>query len=229
MIYRTLDIILSITILMFISPILLLSVCLIFLQDFEHPFYVSYRVGKGGSLFPLIKLRTMIINADANAVDTTISGDVRVTKIGKILRETKIDEFPQFINVLYGHMSIVGPRPNVPREVALFNEKEKLLLTEKPGITDIASLAFSNLGKLLAGSTDPNLDYKLLIRPKKTELALIYLERKSVSLYLYLIILTFYQLFNQSGMRRCLASLVKRYHHCSDLENFCRSGERKYL
>ena len=115
----------------------------------------------------MYKLRTMIINADSTGVDSTSSNDNRITSVGKFIRKFKIDEISQLINVLLGDMSLVGPRPNVLREILMYTDLEKELLTVKPGITDFASIVFSDEGEILSDSDDPDIDYNQLIRPGK--------------------------------------------------------------
>ena len=141
---RIFDFIISLTGLIICSPIMIPVMVLVWLQDFHSPFYIAPRVGKNEKLFKMIKLRSMIIGADKSGVDSTSSSDSRITGIGRIIRQYKLDELSQLFNVLSGEMSLVGPRPNVRRETDLYTREEKLLLTIKPGITDISSIVFSD-------------------------------------------------------------------------------------
>ena len=125
MLKRTFDIFFSSIGLIFLSPIFLIFILMIFLQDFSNPFYRAPRVGKNGKIFTMVKLRSMIINADKNKVDSTASDDMRITRVGMMIRAYKLDELTQLINVLKGDMSLVGPRPNVQRDVDLYSETEK--------------------------------------------------------------------------------------------------------
>lgn len=174
-----------------LSPLLLLFMLLIWLQDFSSPFYIASRVGKGGRLFKMVKLRSMIADADKSGIDSTAADDKRITWIGHLIRRYKLDEFSQLWNVLCGQMSLVGPRPNVQSGVIRYTEKERQLLSVKPGITDLASIVFSDEGDILAGSDDPDLRYDQIIRPWKSRLGLFYIKYQSFLLDLLIIFLTF--------------------------------------
>ena len=190
MLKRVVDIAVSFIALIIFSPLLLLFGFLIFIQDFKSPLYIASRVGMGEKSYKMIKLRSMIINADKTGVDSTSSNDTRITAIGSMVRKYKLDELTQLINVLKGDMSLVGPRPNVKAETDLYSKLEKKLLTVKPGITDFASIVFSDEGEILKNSIDPNLDYNQLIRPGKNLLGLFYIEKSNVFLDIYLCFLT---------------------------------------
>jgi len=176
---RLLDIVASAGGLLFFSPVLWVFMGLIWLQDRSFPFYIAERVGKSGRPFRMVKLRSMIVGADRAGVDSTAAEDSRITWAGRIIRKYKLDELSQLWNVLRGDMSLVGPRPNVPREVALYTAEEKRLLGVKPGITDFSSIVFSDEGEVLAGSDDPDLKYHQVIRPWKSRLGLLYVERRT--------------------------------------------------
>jgi len=172
------------------SPILLPTMVAVWLQDYHSPFYVAQRVGRGERLFKMFKLRSMVVNADRSGVDSTSANDRRITAVGHFIRRYKLDELTQLINVFIGDMSIVGPRPNVKRETDLYTSEEKKLLTVRPGITDLASIVFADEGEILKDSRDPDLDYNQLIRPWKSRLALLCLEKQSFFLDFRLICLT---------------------------------------
>ena len=121
------------------------------------PFYIADRVGKDHNLFSMVKLRSMVINADSSGVDSTSSEDLRITPVGAFIRRYKLDELTQLWNVLCGSMSLVGPRPNVLRETELYSEEEKKLLEVRPGITDFSSIIFSDEGEILANESDQTL------------------------------------------------------------------------
>ena len=110
-------------------------------------------------------------------MNSTAATDTRITRVGHLLRALKLDELPQLGNVLIGEMSLVGPRPQVPDDAALYTAEERRMLEARPGITDLASIVFSDEGEILAGSVDPDLLYNQIIRPWKSRLALVYLER----------------------------------------------------
>jgi len=190
MLKRFIDIIVSLFALTIFSPLLIFISLLIFLQDFKNPLYIATRVGKGERPYKMIKLRSMIVNADKTGVDSTSSDDHRITVVGSFVRRYKLDELPQFINVLKGEMSLVGPRPNVEAETNIYSNLEKKLLSVKPGLTDFASIVFSDEGEILKNSADPNLDYNQLIRPGKNLLGLFYIDKSNIFLDIYLCFLT---------------------------------------
>ncbi len=187
---RLFDIVVSALGLILVSPILIPVMIAIWLQDFHSPFYKGTRIGKDGKPFRMVKLRSMVWNADKVGIDSTSARDPRITPVGHFIRRYKLDELSQLWNVLKGDMSLVGPRPQVPRDVALYTEEEKRLLTVKPGITDIASIVFSDEGDILKDSQDPDLDYNRLIRPWKSRLGLLYVDNRSFWLDIRLILLT---------------------------------------
>ena len=187
---RTFDIVISLLGLSILSPILWIFVILIWLQDFHSPFYVAPRVGRNGKLFRMVKLRSMVAYADKSGVDSTSTDDIRITWVGHIIRRYKLDEFSQLWNVLKGYLSLVGPRPNVQRDVALYTAEERHLIDIRPGITDISSIVFSDEGDILSGSDDPDLKYNQVIRPWKSRLGLLYVKKRWFFLDLQLIFLT---------------------------------------
>ena len=143
-------------------------------------FFRQERVGRDGRPFRIFKFRTMRRNAEAQGGQLTVAGDARVTPVGALLRRHKIDELPQLINVIRGEMSLVGPRPEVPRYVAHYDERERRVLRVRPGITDPASIAFRDENDLLAASDDPEATYLREVMPKKLAMNLAYLERRNL-------------------------------------------------
>lgn len=208
---RLFDICFSFIGLILASPVLLPVVLAVWLQDFHSPFYIAFRVGKDGALFKMIKLRSMIIDADKTGVNSTASTDNRITEIGQFIRAFKLDELPQLLNVLRGDMSLVGPRPNVQQGVDVYTPEELHLLDVKPGITDIASIVFSDEGAILQHSQDPDTDYDLLIRPWKSQLGLIYIQHKNFLLDIKLIFWTLVAIFSRevalNGICKILTAL----------------------
>jgi len=190
MIKRAFDLVVSIAGLLFSCPLILVATVAIWFQDRQSPFYFAPRVGQDGESFRLIKLRSMVVNADKLQVDSTSANDPRLTRVGKIVRAYKVDELPQLWNVFKGDMSMVGPRPNIKRETDLYTEVERRLLSVKPGITDISSIVFSDLGEILGNSKDPNLDYNQLVRPWKSRLGLLYIDHQSLLLDIRLAYMT---------------------------------------
>ncbi len=187
---RLFDFIIAFVGLIVLMPILLSVMFLVWLQDFKSPFYIADRVGKNKKIFKMVKLRSMIINADKTGVDSTGANDSRITLIGKFIRKFKLDEISQLWNVLLGDMSLVGPRPNVKTETDIYTDEENLLLSVKPGITDFSSIVFSDEGDILADKIDPDLSYNQLIRPWKSRLGLIYIKNQSLLLDIELIFCT---------------------------------------
>lgn len=197
MLKRLLDIFLSALGLVVASPVLLIFMLAVWLQDFHSPFYVAPRVGRGGKTFKMVKLRSMVSNADRTGVDSTKSDDNRITLVGRIIRKCKLDELTQLWNVFCGHMSLVGPRPQVLRDVELYSDAERRLLTVRPGITDFASIVFADEGDILEGKDDPDLTYQQLIRPWKSRLGLFYIDNQSASLDFKLVFLTVMNAINR--------------------------------
>jgi lipopolysaccharide/colanic/teichoic acid biosynthesis glycosyltransferase len=187
---RLFDIIAAAAGLLVFSPVILTFMFLVWRQDGHSPFYRGERVGKDERLFKMLKLRSMVMNADKSGVDSTAANDRRITRVGQMIRSYKLDEITQLWNVLLGDMSLVGPRPNVKRETDLYTAQEKKLLTVRPGITDIASIVFADEGDILKDATDPDLAYNQLIRPYKSRLGILYVENSSLLLDLRLIALT---------------------------------------
>ena len=202
---RFFDIAASFVGLVILSPFLLLGTLLIWLQDFHSPFYVPWRMGRAGKKFRMMKLRSMVHQADTTGVSSTAGDDPRITWVGRIIRKFKLDEFPQLWNVLKGEMSLVGPRPNVEDETRLYTDEEKHLLDVRPGITDMASIVFADESDILKGHDDPNLAYNQLVRPWKSRLGLLYVKHFSFWLDLRLIFLTILAI-----VRRRMAVLRER-------------------
>ncbi len=187
---RLFDIVASALGLLVASPILLPVMFLVWRQDRHSPFYIAPRVGLCGEMFKMVKLRSMIVNADKSGVDSTGNNDMRITPVGQFIRSYKLDELTQLWNVLKGDMSLVGPRPNVKRETDLYTPVERGLLDVRPGITDFSSIVFSDEGDILEGQSDPDIAYNQLIRPGKSMLGLFYIKHHSLWLDVQLCVLT---------------------------------------
>lgn len=162
-----------------LSPLFLVIGLVVVLQDGGPVFYRSMRVGKGGGLFPILKFRTMIQNADRLGGGITVNQDRRVTPVGRFLREHKLDELPQLINVLKGEMSFVGARPEDPRYVTLYTEEQRKILAFRPGITSPASLTYRDEERILTGENTEKL-YAEEVLPRKLAIDLEYLSRRSL-------------------------------------------------
>lgn len=173
---RSFDIIFSIIGLIFISPLLLITASVIKLDSQGPVFFRQDRVGKDSKIFKIYKFRTMVHDAERLGRQITVGEDRRVTTVGRTLRKYKIDELPQLINVFKGEMSFVGPRPEVPKYVVKYNRRQMLVLLTRPGITDYASIKFSNESEILGKSSNPEEMYIRDIMPQKIELNLKYIE-----------------------------------------------------
>jgi lipopolysaccharide/colanic/teichoic acid biosynthesis glycosyltransferase len=187
---RLLDIIASFCGLVIFSPILIIFMFLVWKGDKKTPFYMAPRVGKDGTTFKMVKLRSMTVDADKSGVNSTGNNDMRITPIGHKIRSYKLDELTQLWNVLIGDMSLVGPRPNVISDTDLYTNIEKVLLVVRPGITDFASIVFSDEGEILEEKEDPDLSYNQLIRPWKSRLGLAYIKNQSIFLDIQIIFFT---------------------------------------
>ena len=154
-------------------------------------FFRQTRVGKNGKEFRIYKFRTMVSDAEKKGLQITVGQDSRITGIGKVLRKTKMDELPQLFNVFVGQMSFVGPRPEVPHYVEMYNDYQKNVLRLRPGITELASIVYRDENGLLAQSEDPEKTYIEEIMPKKIELNMKYFQKMNVFYDIYLIFKTF--------------------------------------
>ena len=177
---RALDIVIALIILVFFLPLGLLISLLIVLESKGGVFYKQERVGLNGKPFGLLKFRSMRPNADRLGQLTVGDRDPRVTNIGHFIRKYKLDEFPQFINVLIGDMSIIGPRPEVKKYVDLYTIEQRTILKVKPGITDYASIEYFDESRLLGESENPEQTYVQEIMPAKLILNKKYLDNPTI-------------------------------------------------
>lgn len=202
MVKRLFDLIFSVFGLLVFSPVLLSIAFLIKKEDGGPVFYRGVRIGRYGRPFRIFKFRTMVVNAEQIGGTSTPENDLRITRIGKLLRKYKLDELSQLINVLKGEMSFVGPRPQVPWAVQLYNEEERsLLLRIKPGITDYASIKFHNEGEILRGSTEPDKDYMEKIHPEKMNLSIEYAKKISLRTDLGILFMTFLSIVKKRRLK----------------------------
>ena len=179
MLKRIFDITLSLFGLIILLPFMLIIAILIKIDSKGPVFFKQIRVTKNGKEFKIFKYRTMRVGSDKYS-QITVGKDGRITKIGSFLRKYKLDEIPQLINVLIGDMSLVGPRPEVPKYVALYTDEQKEILKVRAGITDYASIEFSDENDLLASEEEPEKAYIEKIMPKKIELNKKYLAEVSI-------------------------------------------------
>ncbi len=195
MINRAFDILFSLFAILISSPIIILAALIIKIENFNAPIiFQQQRGGLNQSYFFIFKFRTMTLNADKKG-EITIGNDSRITKPGKWIRKFKIDELPQFFNVLKGDMSVVGPRPEVAKYIALYNSEQLKVLSVKPGITDYASIVYFDENQLLGQSENPEKTYTEVIMPNKLKLNLKYIEEKSLYVDLKIIFSTLIKIF----------------------------------
>lgn len=173
---RLLDLAVAIALLLILAPILTVLAIAIRLDSSGPAFFRQERIGRGGRAFRILKFRTMRVDAESRGAQITIGRDPRITRVGEVLRRYKLDELPQLINILRGEMSLVGPRPEVPRYVALYTAEQREILEYRPGLTGPASLKFSDESSLLAAQPDPERYYREVLIPAKIAEDLAYLS-----------------------------------------------------
>jgi lipopolysaccharide/colanic/teichoic acid biosynthesis glycosyltransferase len=176
---RAIDLIASAIGLAVVSPVMAIVAILVKLDSAGPVFHVAERVGEGGRIFRLYKFRTMTVGSDRSGPAITTSDDARITRVGRILRRTKLDELPQLLNVLNGDMSLVGPRPESPHYVRLYTAAQREVLKVRPGITGAASLVYRNEAAMLSGA-DWEQQYVNEIMPHKIAIELDYLARRTL-------------------------------------------------
>ena len=178
---RIFDLVFSALALLLLAPVFAL-IALAIRWDTPGPvFFRQDRVGRGGRPFRIRKFRTMVVDAPALGPAITIGQDPRITRVGAWLRRTKLDELPQLMDVLQGHMSLVGPRPEVPQYVALYPpDLRERVLAVRPGITDPVSLKLADEARVLAASADPERTYREELLPAKLREAVAYAEQASL-------------------------------------------------
>ena len=189
MLKRIFDITLSLFGLIILLPFMLITALLIKIDSKGPVFFKQIRVTKNGKEFKIFKYRTMRVGSDKYS-QITVGKDGRITKLGSFLRKYKLDEIPQLINVLIGDMSLVGPRPEVPKYVALYTDEQKEILKVRAGITDYASIEFSDENDLLASEEDPEKAYIEKVMSRKIELNKKYLSEISILTDIKIILLT---------------------------------------
>lgn len=222
---RLLDIAVASAALIITCPVIALLMLAVS-SDRGWPIYGGIRAGRGNRDFTMFKLRTMRVGSERAGGTSTARSDPRVTPIGRHLRRWKLDELPQFWNVLIGEMSIVGPRPNTRGGgVDRYSAEEMRLLTVRPGITDLSSIVFSDEGEILDGAPDTDAAYDRLIRPWKSELGLLYVDNSSFALDLWIIGLTAVAMLSRPAALQGVARVLRRLGARSALIAVCRRTE----
>lgn len=166
--------------LLLLSPVLAVVAAAVRLDSPGPILFRQKRVGRGGVPFDILKFRSMRSDAESVGGQLTVGADARITRTGRFIRAWKLDELPQLINVVRGEMDLVGPRPEVPRYVALYDEQQREVLTVRPGITDPASVEFRNESELMAQHPEPERLYVEQIMPRKLALNIDYVRRRTV-------------------------------------------------
>lgn len=192
---RLFDLSFSIPMLLLFLPFGIIIALLIAITSTGGVFYRQERIGLNGKVFKLLKFRSMSVHAEKGGSLTVGMNDSRITKIGYIIRKFKIDEFPQFLNVIIGDMSVVGPRPEVREFVELYTEEQAKVLNVKPGITDYASIEYFNENEILAQSSDPKKTYIDEVMPNKILMNQKYLKNPGLTQDLKIIWLTIKRFF----------------------------------
>lgn len=187
MIKRAFDTVASASALILLFPVLFICGMLVAVTSSGGAFFDQKRVGRNGREFGLLKFRTMRVGSEAKGQITVGAKDPRITGIGYFLRRTKLDELPQLWNILIGDMSIVGPRPEVPKYVAMYTPEQRKVLTVRPGLSSLASIAYINENEILGRSSDPERTYIEEVMPAKLELDLKYVREQSLGLDLRII------------------------------------------
>jgi lipopolysaccharide/colanic/teichoic acid biosynthesis glycosyltransferase len=195
---RCFDLIVSSIALLILSAVFLFFAIIIKLESKGPVFYRGVRIGKNGKSFRIYKFRSMVQDAEKKGAASTNANDARITKVGRLIRAFKIDELSQIINVFFGDMSFVGPRPEVKKFVDMYTEDERTILTVRPGITDWSSIKFHNEPEIIAASgiADADEAYAKLIRPEKLRLQMKYVHEHTFWIDLKIIFATIFTLIS---------------------------------
>ena len=219
---RLFDFVFALLALLIAAPVVMIASLLIWLGDGRGPIYRGVRVGRGGRDFRMLKLRTMVAGGERLGGTSTATTDWRLTPLGTQLRRWKLDELPQFWNVLIGEMSIVGPRPNVRvNGVDWYTIEEQRLLSVRPGITDLASIVFADEGEILSGAADPDALYEAVIRPWKNRLGLLYVRHRALALDVRLMAVTALALISRRAALRQVNAILARLGADPELREIC--------
>jgi len=194
---RVVDFVLSALGLIVLSPLFFIIAVIVSLTSPGPAFFRQFRIGRNGCSFKMLKFRTMTVLQDAEKGSFEAGSSARVTRIGRVLRQTKLDELPQLWNVLKGDMALVGPRPEVRKWTLVYPERWAFVHKVRPGITDPAAIAFRNEEDILAAASDPEKAYRLEVLPKKLDMYEMYVKTRSFSGDLKIICRTLYEVLNE--------------------------------
>lgn len=206
---RLTDIAVSLLAIIIFGPLMLVIASLIKMGSPGPVFYRGERAGRAGTTFRILKFRSMVADAEQKGGFSTAINDPRLTSTGRFLRKFKLDELPQFFNVLFGDMSLVGPRPQVLYYTNRYKDDELIILTVKPGITDLASLHFADMDAVL-GTGDVDALYQAEIEPVKNQLRIRYVLERSYLLDLRILVGTAFKLIGIGDVARLNISSRKR-------------------
>jgi lipopolysaccharide/colanic/teichoic acid biosynthesis glycosyltransferase len=194
---RLFDVVAAFLALVLLAPVMFLLAVAVVVSSPGGAFFRQTRVGRHGHTFQLLKFRSMRPGSEAGGQITVGARDPRITGIGHFLRRTKLDELPQLINIVKGDMSVVGPRPEVPRYVALYTAEQRAVLSVRPGLTSMASIAYINENEVLGRSSEPERAYVEEVMPAKLALDLHYVRERSLALDLHIIAATMLRIVRQ--------------------------------
>jgi lipopolysaccharide/colanic/teichoic acid biosynthesis glycosyltransferase len=194
---RLFDLLVSGVALVVLAPVMAALAAWVALDSPGGVFYRGLRAGRGNRPFQMLKFRTMVVDAERLGGPTTGHGDPRITRSGRFMRRTKLDELPQLINVFRGEMSLVGPRPQVLSYTSRYEGEFRDILSARPGITDWASIWNADEAAVLAGAADPDRAYDVLIDPTKMRLQLRYVHTRSFAMDLRIIYCTVRRIFDR--------------------------------
>lgn len=203
---RVLDIVIATMILLITWPLFVMIALAIVLETGFPVFYRAERGGYQGKTFKILKFRSMVKNADQIGGGTTALNDSRITKVGGFLRKTKLDEIPQFIQVVTGKISLIGPRPELLKYTRQYEGEENLILKVRPGITDYSSIEFINLDEIV-GAKDADEMYEKYVLKQKNALRIKYAKTISFRTDVHIFLLTIYKV-----LEKIFAFVVKKEH-----------------
>ena len=212
MIKRALDILVSTLALLLLWPLASVVALAIWCEDGRPVLFRQIRVGRNGRPFRILKFRTMRVASACRGPLVTVPGDARITRVGRFLRDWKLDELPQFLNILRGEMSLVGPRPEVRRFVRAHAAEYREILRVRPGLTDLASIAYRDEAELLADCDDPEAEYVRQLLPDKLRLTREYVRRASLGFDLWIVLCTALAVLRPARGRRQPFERLSRYH-----------------
>ena len=193
---RSLDISFSLVGIVITAPVMLLIAIMIKISSPGPVFYRGIRTGRFEKPFKIIKFRSMVANAEDIGGGTTALNDRRITRIGHFLRKTKLDEIPQLVNVLLGEMSFIGPRPELQRYTDLYDQDEKVILTVRPGITDLSSIMFISLDEIV-GAINPDEIYEKVVLSRKNKMRIDYVNGQSFALDTKILLATVWKVISR--------------------------------